>query len=120
MTSAQIAELIGCIHFSFGREVDLQDKIATVLTHHGVAFHREHSLSAADRIDFLAAGGLGIEVKIGGRRADLLRQLYRYAGHQAIGELLVVTSLTRHLAGAPAELLGKPVRWAYLAGAVFQ
>ena len=47
----------------------------------------------------------GIEVKIGGRRADLLRQLYRYAGHPEVTELLVVNSLTRHLAGAPAELL---------------
>lgn len=120
MTSAQIADLIGRAPFSFGRESELQENIAGLLTSHKVAFQREHSLSANDRIDFLVSGGLGIEVKIGGRRADLLRQVYRYAEHEAIAELLVVTSLTRHIAGAPAAIRGKPVRWAYLAGAVFR
>ena len=63
-------------------------------------------LSAADRIDFLV-GRVGVEVKIGQPRRQILRQLERYAGSDRLDELLLVSSAPFPSGGFRAH--GKPV-----------
>lgn len=63
----------------------------------------EHSLSAADRIDFfLPSVGLGLEVKVKESPLTVIRQLSRYAAHAEVRHLLLVT--TRHTHGALSQL----------------
>jgi hypothetical protein len=93
---------------NFTTEAELQQGIAAALKVAGVIFEREVKLSSTDRIDFLLAYGLGIEVKVDGSISALLRQLHRYAQRPEIARLLVVSSLFR-LNNLPAEINGKPV-----------
>ena len=82
-------------------------KAAANLKKHGVSFEREYRLDARNRLDFFC-DGVAIEVKIGGSRNNLIRQLHRYAQFDEVRELLVVTSRLC-LASLPSELNGKPI-----------
>lgn len=66
----------------------------------------EHRLSARDIPDFFILG-VAIEVKMNrARPADVLRQLARYAEHDQVTDLIL---LTNRAIGAPAQINGKPV-----------
>lgn len=94
-------------------ESAVQEGVANVLSWGETAYEREVRLSDADRIDFLLADGTGIEVKVAGSLPALLRQLQRYAQHDRVRALLVVTTRTRLMA-LPEMLSGKPVAVASL------
>jgi hypothetical protein len=93
--------------FAYVDEDELQQGLAAVLAPFGVA--REVRLDSRCRIDLLA-GRVGIEVKVGGSAAALLRQVDRYAGLDTLDAIVVVTSRVRHLQPVD-EANGKPVRW---------
>jgi len=101
--------------FRLSREVDLQLGIAEVLTRASVGFEREVRLGDAGTIDFLAAGGLGIEVKIDGSLAEVTRQVARYAQRPEIVGLMLVTTMMRHRA-VPSSFADKPIRVVHLIG----
>ena len=103
-----ITALLRKFRFAFTSESELQAGIAQALDRAGVAYRREHRLAAADRIDFMLAEGLGLEVKIDGATNALIRQVHRYAQHEEIRGLIVVVSRTR-LAQLPEQINGKPV-----------
>ena len=103
--------------FRFRDEYELQDGIELVLKRADVAFEREYLLPPPNvarhygtgRIDFfIPASGLGVEVKVGGSLSHLTRQLWRYAEHPLIKELLVVSSRLS-LRELPAVMEGRPV-----------
>lgn len=87
-------------------EVELQAWIARVLDAHGIAHVREAALGDAGRPDFLV-GRVAVEVKVGGSRTALIRQVQRYAAHPDVSEVVVVTTRLAHR--LPATLAGKPV-----------
>jgi len=104
---ALISELRG-FRFRFARERDLQDGVAAVLTQAGIGFVRERALGPRDRPDFLTEGGVAVEIKIQGSRAECLRQVARYATHSEVTAVLVVG--TPHwLSSLQCVLNGKPV-----------
>jgi hypothetical protein len=112
-----IRTLLASAALDLSSETAAQDGIAKVLDDAGVEYEREVRLGDGDRIDFIVAV-TGIEVKIKGTPSALLRQLHRYARHDAIECLLVVTSAPR-LAALPAALRGKPVKAIILTGSIF-
>ena len=65
-----------------------------------------------DRIDFLV-GRIGIEVKTRHSRADVLRQLDRYAQSEMLDSLILVTTRAQHR-DAPESIRGKPLALVYL------
>lgn len=71
-------------------------------------YEREVILSPKDRIDFLVNGNIGIELKIKGAVSALTEQLERYATHDKIEVLVLVTTKTR-LTGIPTIMNGKLV-----------
>lgn len=81
-----------------------QAAIANALELAGVSFEREVRLSEADIVDFMV-GSVAVEVKIKGARAQIYRQLERYAEHDNVTAILLVTSRAMHL---PALINGKP------------
>lgn len=108
-TGSAVAQFLRSCRYSYESEAELQEGIAKALATEGFTFTREARLNSLSRIDFLSFdGGVGIEVKIGGSHADLVRQIFRYAGHDEIRELVVVTS-RRHHSGIPPNVLGKPI-----------
>lgn len=102
-----VARDLSLYRYVVRNEAELQEAIAVALTHQGREFRREVALSKQDRIDFLV-GPIGIEVKVGGSRSALIRQLHRYAQHGAITQLLVITTLHK-LTALPEALNEKPI-----------
>lgn len=62
------------------------------------------------------ASGIAIEVKVKGQVAEVLRQLRRYANHERIQGLVLVTTRRLHAASMPAEMNGKPLAVAMIGG----
>lgn len=72
-------------------EHELQNHIAQKLTQAGIPFSKEYRLGKHSRIDFLCAGGIGIEVKKGRPyRRQVVKQLTRYAENSEITTLILV------------------------------
>lgn len=103
----QVAALLSAYRFRQPTERALQDGIEEVLRAAGVPYHREHRLSAADRPDFFVDPGVCVEVKIGGTPAEVLRQLTRYAEHEEVDAVLLVTTRRQHV--MPDEVEDKPL-----------
>lgn len=112
MTATDVARILRAARFHFGNEEQLHDGLAAALERAGHQVEREVILPAG-RIDLLA-GTVGIEVKVGGARSDVQRQLTRYAACDAIDELVLVTTRATHR--MPQILLGKPVEVVALGG----
>ena len=105
MTPEAIVTLLRRSRLRVGDEAALQLSIEEVLTAAGEGFEREHRLSAADRIDFLL-GTVGLEAKTRCNKRVIYRQLERYAAHDAISALILVTGTAM---GLPPSIGGKPV-----------
>lgn len=126
-----LRNLIASQRFRYSGEAELQAGIKAVLQHHYWTVAREVALTPEDRIDLIAqncrgwtpplawAGDtllpeppaspvIGIEVKVAGAPAAVLRQLIRYAQHTRIEGLLLVTTRAAH--SVPEVLEGKPVQ----------
>lgn len=109
--------------FRFADERELQAGIDQVLRAAGLSVVREAPLGAAGTIDFVVsaageAGGLGIEVKTRGSRADLVRQLHRYLQHDALSAALVITTRAA-LGRIPPSMCEKPVFVHHLVSGAF-
>jgi hypothetical protein len=94
--------------FHFANEDQLKAGMAQVFNEAGIVFVREVVLGPKDRIDFLLPSGLGIEVKVKGSMTEVVMQLARYAEHQDVTSLILVTTKQQH-ATVPERLNGKRV-----------
>lgn len=112
-TVDQVAAAIRGHRYRYTSEDELQEGIAAALDHSGLEAIREVILSPRDRIDLLV-GSIGIEVKVAGSQTHPWDQLKRYAEHDAIAALVLVTNRWHTL---PAEVGGKPLQVVSLAGA---
>ena len=102
----RLIRLIGSARVDLSTEAAAQRGLARLFESEGLPYEAEVTLSAADRIDFLL-GRVGVEVKIGQPRRQILRQLERYAGSERLDELLLVSSAPFPSDGFRAH--GKPV-----------
>ncbi|MFZ4807500.1 MAG: hypothetical protein ACOYLQ_09605 [Hyphomicrobiaceae bacterium] len=124
VTHAEVIAALAGRRFSLEDEKQTQVEIAAALAGAGVPYRREVRLHAApeieiDRgeliergfgrdlgvIDFMV-GTLGVEVKIKGAAASIVRQLRRYAESYQVGALLLVTNRAAVL---PPAIDGKPL-----------
>lgn len=106
MTPAELTSAIARGRYRQGDEYRLHEDLAAKLTSLGIEFEREVRLGSANRIDFLCAGGIGIECKARADKRATFRQLARYAELEQITALILVTATAM---GVPAEIGGKPV-----------
>ncbi len=107
-TLPDLREILCNAHLDLTHETKTQDGIEAALREAGIRFEREVRLGPGERIDFLVHGGIGVEVKLRAGRSLVLRQLHRYAAHDRINALILVTSTPR-LTNLPATFNGKPV-----------
>ncbi len=93
--------------FTLSTEKATQGELATAFEEAGIVLLREHRLSARDVLDFFdPATGLVVEVKVtGAGKMDTYRQLARYAAHEPVRGLLLLTNLAM---GLPDLIEGKP------------
>lgn len=106
MTAAEITALLRRQRLPVSRETLLQLALETCLADAGIEFEREARLAPGERIDFLCAGGVGIEAKTRYGKRAIYRQLQRYAEREQVTALILVTGTA---VGLPESINGKPV-----------
>lgn len=112
-TLDQVLAVIRGHRFLYTNEDELQEGIATALERAGLDARREVRLGDRDRIDLLVED-VGIEVKVRGSASAAYAQLQRYAAHDDVAHLVLVTTLWQRL---PQDAGGKPLTTISLAGA---
>lgn len=114
ITAGAVAAAIRAHRYHHAHEDGLQEGIMQALTAAGIPAEREVRLAPRDRVDVLS-GGVGVEVKVAGSPESVLAQLQRYATHDRITALVLVTTRSRHRA-MPETVGGKPLEVIYLGG----
>lgn len=116
-TAAAVVSILERAPLTFVHEDELQAGLAAALAAAGELARREVVLSdGRSRIDLLTDAGVGIEVKVDGSWANVVRQLIRYAKCDEVTELILVTTRVRHHS-IPTVIDGKPVHLLSLIGA---
>lgn len=90
-------------------EYELQERIKQCLTEHNITYEKEYRLGSRSRVDFLAHGGIAIEVKRGltkPNQAKVWAQITRYAQCDAVRAIILVVDRNLHLPND--EINGKP------------
>ena len=112
LTADALRQLIGkeltftSCNDEYGYQEQLEDwlnKTCRVLT------SREVVLSPSDRVDFMV-DGIAVELKVKCSTNEILRQLERYAQHESVREILLLSVTRAPLLKLPPSLNGKPVR----------
>jgi len=105
LTANELARRLGRYRFPVSVEKAMQDAVESALRAEKLEFRREVT-RGADRIDFVV-GTVGVELKVNGSAANVIRQLERYSAWGELTELLLVTTRGHHLA-VPQTIGGKP------------
>lgn len=87
----ELLQLLRSKRFDLHNEKILQGQMEEALKAKGITFQREVTLSPGNIIDFMS-GHTGIEVKIAGSPKAIYKQLERYAQHEEVGEIILVTN----------------------------
>ena len=69
----------------------LQGRMEEIFTESAVEFDREFWLDKESKPDFMI-DGVAVEVKITGSRLEIYRQVQRYAKHEAVKAIILVTN----------------------------
>jgi len=109
----RIAAEIGRIRLPVGGEKKMQAALSAALDQIGIAHQREVKLGDGDIVDFMI-GDIALELKIKGQPVEILRQCERYASHEGVEGLVLMTAKAMSM---PSELLGKPVRTVFASAA---
>lgn len=104
------------IRFVGLEEMQLHEILDAALTAADLPFKHHARLSPASEIDFLVDGHIGIEVKKQRPvRASVLKQVTRYAEHEAISAMILVVEralvLPRFVADKPLHVFGLNALW---------
>lgn len=119
-TRQLIVDIFARYRLPLSDEKALQADIAKVLEMELVPFTREVRLDDKDIVDFMVGPGAllqplqaacAIEVKIGGSRRAIYRQIERYCEHPQVAEIVLATNVPMSL---PFEVLGKRTAIAHL------
>jgi hypothetical protein len=119
--SMDAAEVVAAVRraaarLRFTTEAHLQQGLSQLFTEAGIDAKPETHLSRRERPDFLI-GTVAIEVKVKGSPADVRRQLARYAAHDTVTDVVLVTRCARHRE-LHGQLGGKPVHVVWLSGVI--
>jgi len=105
MKARDLARYLQYHRYRLGHERLLGDDVEAHLEDAGIEFEREKILGPADRVDFLV-GGTAVELKIKAQKRAIYRQMERYAMHDVVDGLILVTAGATSL---PARINDKPV-----------
>lgn len=100
----QIFAAMRGIRFPLKNEKVLQAALSEEFTAAGIEHEREVRLSGADIVDFMF-GEIAGECKIKGSKREIYFQLERYAEHDRVSSLILITNVPM---GLPASIKGKP------------
>lgn len=104
---AALAQLVGSYRFDLSDEKRLQYELEQAFSDAGLNFERECPLDEQDIPDFILNDTIAIEVKLKGhQKRAIFRQLSRYARHQHIQAVVLLTNVSM---GLPESVDGTPL-----------
>lgn len=99
MTHSDIVALLLIHRIHYSTESVMHSDVTDLLVTAGIEFIAEHRFSARDRVDFwIPSEGIAIECKIDGSASAVLSQCLRYAEHDVVRSVILVTCRARHKA----------------------
>ncbi len=103
-----LGDILSARPYSASREIVLQDQVEEQLAAYDIRYCRE-AVVENDRVDFLVAGCVALECKIAGTNSptEVMRQLQRYAQHEGVEAILLLTTSAQHAHAMPSTLAGK-------------
>ena len=104
----KILKLLSEYRITFKDEKALQSDLARLFVEHSIKFDREVRLDDENIVDFMLEEGLAVECKIKGGTTKLIRQLARYASHEKVKSILVITNMNK-LAALPEVICSKKI-----------
>lgn len=109
MTDLEVVlDTLRSTRFTWTTEDDLQVALDAALRARGLDVERERRIDAHNRID-LAVGRVGIEVKVTGPWANVLRQVMRYGRSAAFDHVVLVTCRPAHARHMPEKVANTEV-----------
>jgi hypothetical protein len=99
MASDLITKIIDALkkHHPSAHENELELSVCQTIESLGFEVIKQKSITRRDRLDlFVPILGLGIEIKIAGSYSRVAEQLLRYAEHEEVKALLLVTTRASH------------------------
>lgn len=103
----EIVAIVKQCSFRWSSEYDIHRGLLQWLQknqQHLPSFRSEVSLSKRDRLDVLLDDGTAIEIKVDGSKTEVLRQLHRYAEHEEVTGLVLLTTRMTHTLLPPTVL----------------
>lgn len=101
-----LLSLLSCARCDLSDEKRAQAEVESALLLAGIEHERECRLSHGDIVDFLVLGDIALEIKLkGARKKSVYQQLQRYASHETVRIIILMTNLSM---GLPEEINGKP------------
>ncbi len=104
MHYTEIASFLKQFRFSFETEKELQRQIETKFQEYKICYDRECILSKGETPDFMI-GDVCVEVKTKGGKVAIYKQMERYASHDRVKSLILVTNRSM---GLPVAINNKP------------
>lgn len=101
----EIARVIEAARVRSSTETQAHDDVEAALASAGMAVQREVIIDARSRID-LMVGRIAIEVKVGGAKRAIWRQVHRYAEHPDVDGVVLATGVA--LPRSQMDAAGKP------------
>lgn len=109
MTPEELSGILRARRYNVTCERELQEAVESILLQASVKFVREYRIGPKDRVDFMVDPGIALELKVGGRPAQLVEQLQRYAMHPDVTSVILMTTRMTHCC-MPSTLAGKSVK----------
>lgn len=114
MTVATLLPIFAGYRYTHTNEALLQQAIWQILTENRIEFLQEYHITQFDRPDFFVSG-IAIELKVNGTTSEVTRQLDRYAAHESVTEIILITTRSKHRKCA-GHLRGKKVTVLWIGG----
>src|SRR3546814_15305462 len=103
---AKLAKMLRFGNFRLGHETLLQEDVEALFERNSVGFRREFILGPGERVDFLVGDRIAVELKVKCSPRVMMRQLQRYAAHDKVQAIILVTATVTSM---PDSMNGKPV-----------
>lgn len=104
----KLLKSIRAMRLNSSTEALLQRDLETGLRNGGFSFEREVCLGPRDRVDFLVVlpdgRNVALECKVRGQAHEVYKQLARYAAHERVSEVILLTS---RMMTMPPDVCGK-------------
>ena len=110
----QVLDLIRTSKLNITYDKALQREISSLFDENGIEHEAEFRLSDADIVDFKLSNGVFIECKLRQQKRAVFRQLERYAEHEQVKAIILVTNTAM---GLPQKIKDKPAYYCSLGAA---